>query len=75
MSAPEGMTPDKLRFIAEYVSECDSIIAQILQRVAAMGYDVTDADMDFVTGKEVQADLLKWADELDRRGLAVGQQQ
>jgi hypothetical protein len=66
------MTPEKLRFIATYVSECDSIVGELLRR-ARQSYlrgdrgavNVSDEALEFVNGKEVQADLHKWADELE----------
>lgn len=57
---PKGMTSAKLRWIADYVQECDDIMAKVLEaRGAAPSF------VEFVSGQEVQQDLRNWADALD----------
>lgn len=64
-TTPPGMTGEKLRFIKTYISECDSIVGQLLQRAIDQGADIPQGALDFVDGKAVQADLELWADWLD----------
>lgn len=77
MDLPDGMTADKLQFIAKYISECDSIIGNLLRRAREESGDeskVTPKMLEFVDGKAVQADLTAWADEiLTVTGRAVQQ--
>jgi hypothetical protein len=57
---PKGMTSAKLRWIADYVQECDDLMAQVL---TLRGAD--PQALEFVSGQEVQQDLRNWADALD----------
>lgn len=57
---PKGMTAEKLRWIADYVQECDDIIGKVLVHKGA-----DPKDLEFVSGQEVQQDLRNWADALD----------
>ena len=50
------MTPDKLRFIADWLDRCDRLI----ERVAAAQGDPT------TLGSDVQQDLRRWADEIEQ---------
>lgn len=64
----EGMTPDKLRFIATYISECDSIIGKLLRLTREQWGEashITDEMLELIDGKAVQADLNRWADTLE----------
>lgn len=67
-SAGGPMTPEKLRWIAGYVDECDSIIKRMLERARASGTDIPEEVLEFVDGKDVQRDLHRWADELESAG-------
>lgn len=62
---PEGMTADKLRFIAEYVTECDDIIGRLLRLAKADGLMIDEETLEMVTSKAVQEDLRRWADEIE----------
>ena len=54
------MTAAKLRWIADYVQECDDLMAQVL---TLRGAD--PQALEFVSGQNVQRDLRNWADALD----------
>lgn len=66
---PDGMEVSKLRQIANYITRADDIIGQMLSQsivsLARDGIDVTEQMLEFVTGKEMQADLRKWADQIE----------
>ena len=68
-AVPEGMTADKLRYIADYVQECDDIIYKYLVAAKAAGVDIKDEVFEFVTSKAVQQDLREWADSIEEERL------
>lgn len=64
----EGMTADKLRQIADYITESDNIIANVLDRAQVhferAGIDVTNEWSELVAGRAMQEDLRRWAEQL-----------
>lgn len=65
---PEGMTAEKLRYIADYIQAADNIIVKMIEQMVATieidGEDKTDAWRELASGHAVQADLRKWADAI-----------
>ncbi len=70
MSA-ETIMADKLRAIANYITESDHIIAQLLDdhgvTFKRANEDVSAGWSELVSGREMQEDLRAWADSLDPR--------
>ncbi len=56
----DTLTPEKLRMVADYIDECDSIMKKMLVRANA-AFDA----IEFVDGKAMQTDLRAWADAID----------
>jgi hypothetical protein len=62
---PEGMTAEKLRTLAEWFDTYDAIIEQVIFTLD--GEEATDGKaLVAVRGKDVQEDLRRWADDIDR---------
>lgn len=68
MTIPEGMTPEKLRKVADWLDTYDNLFKKIVVRYP----DGTVKSAREVTGlghgdwNEVQVDLRRWADELEQ---------
>lgn len=61
---PEGLTPDKLRSIANWFDTYDVIIERVIFTMG--GDDVLDGErLIAVRGKDVQVDLRRWADAIE----------
>ena len=66
---PVGMTASKLRFVAEYVDALDFLASRYLEMERkSEGRRAPGVLVEFVTGKQVRADLLAWADALEAAG-------
>lgn len=66
---PEGMTAEKLRYIADYIQSADSIIVKMIEEFSVRIIDTETGDKserwrELATGHAVQDDLRKWADEI-----------
>ena len=64
---PEGLTADKLRSIAAYMDLFDVMLDKVKFTQGDEEIDVSS----MLHGKEVQADLRAWANDIDRDGLCV----
>lgn len=60
---PEGMTAEKLRWIADWLDTYDNMAEKILG-VGEMTPDRMKT-LTAIRGKEVQADLRQWADAIE----------
>lgn len=61
----EGMTSEKLRAVASWLDTYDAIVERVVFAIG--GEDVLDGErLVAIRGKEVQDDLRRWADDIDR---------
>lgn len=68
MSIPEGMTAEKLRAVADWLDIYDRMGESYLYHIEHSGWSSTEdlAEVRLtISSKEVQEDLLRWADEIE----------
>lgn len=64
-SVPDGMTPEKLRAVAHWLDTYDELFEHIVIQVKG-DIEIQGDALIAARGKEVQTDLRRWADELEK---------
>lgn len=69
MILPEGMTAEKLREVADWLDTYDSLATSYISLIHTLRVkrDITTivSLLETVQSKDVQADLRRWADDID----------